>query len=121
MFELISNSYETKKGETVDIEIVRLGGSNESVTVDVVIENGTAFEGIDYVGRSQSITFNENEVSKIISIPIIKYRKEILTNTTFGFQIAECSNLGILGFMTKTVINIIDEEIPYSVLTFINY
>lgn len=61
-----------------------MGGSNENVAVEVVIDDGTAVEGIDYAGHSQNITFSNGENNKNISITALNNGNHELMNKTFG-------------------------------------
>lgn len=113
--------HEFLKGDAANIEIVRIGVSKQSITVEVVIDDGTAVKGIDYVGPSYNITFSNVETSINISISTKWYIKIELSNSTFGTKIAKCTNSGVIRFLSKTVINFIDIEILYSVISYLNY
>lgn len=64
-------------------------------------------------------TWENKSVKKVpVDPPLIKIE---LSNSTFGTKIAKCTNSGVIRFLSKTVINFIDIEILYSVISYLNY
>jgi hypothetical protein len=53
------------------ITVSRVEGATGSVTVDYATSNGTAGAGSDYTATSGTLTFNQGEISKTFTIPIL--------------------------------------------------
>ena len=61
----------TEDAGNVIISVARVDGATGIVTVDYATSNGTASAGSDYTSTSGTLTFNQGETSKTISIPIV--------------------------------------------------
>lgn len=80
---------------TATIEVVRLGVSNGSASVDYATTDGTARAGSDYVAGASTLTFADGESSKSITVSLIddklgegvKTFRVILQNPSAGTQI----------------------------------
>lgn len=83
-----------------------MGGSNESVAVEVVIDDGTAVENIDYV-HSQNIIFSNGENNKNISITTLNNGNYELTNKTFGL-LGRKIKISVL-FMSTLMVKILEK------------
>jgi CSLREA domain-containing protein len=55
---------------TADINLIRVGGSNGSISAQFTTSNGTATAGADYTNASQTVTFLEGEQNKTITVTI---------------------------------------------------
>lgn len=58
-------------GTNAIVVVTRTGGSEGTILVNYNTVDGSAFDVQDYVGTSGVLTFNSNEVVKVISIPIV--------------------------------------------------
>jgi Calx-beta domain len=59
-------------GESTFTFTVYLSAAHEgTVTVDFATQDGTAFDGVDYVGISGTLTFDPTEMSKTITIEVL--------------------------------------------------
>ena len=71
---------------TVNIEVVRSGGSDGDVTVDYVTFQGTADSVDDFTPQSGTLTFVDSDVVETIVIPIIN-DTEVEADEEFGIAI----------------------------------
>ena len=70
---LEASTYQVNEGNgTVDLTVVRTGGSDGIVTVDYSSFDGSAIAGDDYQSQSGTLTFANGETSKTVSIPILE-------------------------------------------------
>jgi hypothetical protein len=60
---------------SVQVEIARKDASRGKVQVDYATSDGTALAGADYMATSGTVTFNDGETSKTISVPILPDNK----------------------------------------------
>jgi hypothetical protein len=56
---------------SVVVAVNRVDGATGTVTVDYATSNGTAAAGSDYTATSGTLTFNQGEISKSFSVPIV--------------------------------------------------
>ena len=61
----------TEDAGSIVVSVARAEGATGTVTVDYSTSNGTASVGSDYTATSGTLTFNQGEISKSFSIPII--------------------------------------------------
>jgi Calx-beta domain-containing protein len=60
----------TEDAGAVTITVARVDGATGVVTVDYATSDGTASAGSDYTATSGTLTFNQGETSKTLTIPI---------------------------------------------------
>lgn len=122
--EFDQSSYTVNEGAgTASINVRRVGGSDGRLTVNYATSNGTATAGSDYTARSGTLTFNDLETSKTITIPITN-DASIEANETINLTLSnagpanieqyirekESSNL--LGTNTTATLQINDNDNP---------
>lgn len=74
VIEFASTQYsanETTGNSTVTITVLRLGDLSGNATVNYTTNNGTAINGLDFIGASGTLTFLTGESSKTIDITIL--------------------------------------------------
>ena len=59
------------------MKITRTGKLVAGQTVDFATGDGTAVDGTNYTGSSQTLTFANKEASKLVTIPILDDGKPI--------------------------------------------
>lgn len=94
---------------SVKISIVRIGGSQGSVTVNYTLTGGTAVAKKDYTPSSGSLTFAGKETSKSISIPIID-NTDKGPDKTLNIVLSGIAGGATLGNPSTAVMTIIDNE-----------
>ncbi|RLJ21373.1 hypothetical protein DJ030_04440 [bacterium endosymbiont of Escarpia laminata] len=98
---------------SVSVTVNRTGGSFGAITVDYATSNGTATSGSDYQAINSTLTFAENEYSKVIAINLLD---DLVYEGSESFSIT-LSNAGggaTLGTTTTASIDITDNEPPPS-------
>lgn len=103
---------------TIDIEVVREGGSSGSVSIDYRLFDGTASFGEDYVhetdvvSRSGKLTFAAG-VSESLRFTInIKDDEQTEGSETVLLVLSNPTNGAVLGTHNMTVLEIVDDEPP---------
>ena len=105
--DLEALSVNEKVNEAI-IPIVRIGGSDGTVSVDYSINNGTANEADDFIAASGTLTFLPEETSKEIVVPIVDDQIPEIDET---FSIAIGNAIGTdLGETRTATITIIDDD-----------
>ena len=74
-------------GNSLVVNVTRIGATNQAVVVDYATANATAFAGADYVAKNGSLTFAAGETNQTITIDIIN-DTEIEPNETFSVSLA---------------------------------
>ncbi|MBL3534000.1 MAG: hypothetical protein JMN27_09220 [gamma proteobacterium endosymbiont of Lamellibrachia anaximandri] len=98
---------------SVNVTVNRTGGSFGAITVDYATSNGTATSGSDYQAINSTLSFAENEYSKVITINLLD---DLVYEGSESFTIT-LSNTGggaTLGTTTTASIDIADNEPPPS-------
>lgn len=65
-----TNYYVPEEGGVAVIDVVRTGGDAEEVTVDFLVVQGTATDGVDFLSTNGTLTFPDGVVVQTISVPI---------------------------------------------------
>jgi CSLREA domain-containing protein len=91
------------------ITITRTGGSAGTATVKIDTSNGTATAGSDYTTVSQTVTFNDGELSKIVNIPITD---DLLNepDETVNLALSNVGGSGQLGTPIAAVLTITNDD-----------
>ena len=90
------------------ITISRSVGIAGTATVLFTTSNGTA-TAADYTSVSQTVTFNQGEVSKTVNVPIID-DSDKEPNETINLTLSNAGGSGQLGFRTTAVLTILDDD-----------
>ena len=69
-FVVDAGQYNENSG-TATITVERLDGARGTVTVDYATSDGTATAGSDYTAESGTLTFNNGDLSKSFTVPIV--------------------------------------------------
>lgn len=107
----IGDAYSREGKSTLEIPVGLSNASDEQVTVDYIVTDGTATTADkDYTpGASVAVVFAPGEISKTISIPI--NNDEILeTNETFFVELKDPTNGTISTTANKATATIINDE-----------
>ncbi|HKU76355.1 MAG TPA: SBBP repeat-containing protein [Pyrinomonadaceae bacterium] len=94
---------------TLPVTVLRTGGSSGSLSVDYATANGTAIAGQDYTSTSGTLTFNDGETSKTISIPITD-DGTTESDETFTVTLRNDANLEVLGAPSTLTITVQDKS-----------
>lgn len=108
--------YTVEEGNTLTIELVRVGGTVGVVTVAYATVSGRARSPDDYVDTIGSIVFAQGQTSAQIFIPIVDdVVSEIVED--FGFELQSATG-GALGNVTRATIFIAASDSPFGVVGF---
>lgn len=77
IFEMKQGEYEVAEGGTVDVEIIRTCGSQGQVTVSYATPSGGAEQGVNYRFLDESVTFEEGETSKTVTLQSFESERTI--------------------------------------------
>ena len=95
------------------ISVVYGGGAPGAVTVDYSTADGTARDGLDYIGRSGTLTFQFGETNKTFTIPILD-NPEPNVDKTVNLSLANPTGGATLGAFNTAVLTIVDNEtVPF--------
>jgi uncharacterized repeat protein (TIGR01451 family)/uncharacterized delta-60 repeat protein len=116
---LLANYDVAEDGGPAQIAVIRSGNTNIAASVGYLLLDGTATNGLDYLGTNGVITFAPGETVQYIPIPIVndllvepgETISLVLTNPSGGAQ------LGGQRAATVTILND-DTEFAFSVLTY---
>jgi parallel beta-helix repeat protein len=95
------------------LQIVRLGGSAGTVSVDWATHDGTAKSPGDYTAASGTLTFADGETSKNITIPVINDSTFEATES-FTVTLSNPTGGATLGSQTTATVTINDDDHPPS-------
>ena len=104
----VSSIRVTEDVGTVNVTVLRKGGSSGTLTVDYTTTDGTATAGQDYHSASGTLTFNEGETSQSFQILIID---DVLTEPaeTFTVSLNNAANPEYVGSPSTLVVTIQDQ------------
>lgn len=99
------------EGAGVPINIYRINGSINTVTINYATANGTATDGQDFIGTSGTLTFPPGVTNAVVFIPIID---DALQEGSEGFSISlsQPGSGAAIGFPSTCAIQIIDNDSP---------
>ncbi|RLJ20394.1 hypothetical protein DJ031_06220 [bacterium endosymbiont of Escarpia laminata] len=98
---------------SVSVTVNRTGGSFGAITVDYATSNGTATSGNDYQAINSTLTFAENEYSKVITINLLD-DSVYEGSESFTITLSNPGGGATLGTTTTASIDIADNEPPPS-------
>jgi len=96
-------------GPEATITLERTGGTAGTVTVDLVVADGTANAPGDYVNVSQTITFLEGETSKTVNLPVVD-DAEVEGSETVGLSLTNATGGATLGATNAATLTITDND-----------
>lgn len=109
-FAQASNIVSETDGSLI-VSVVRTEGSDGEVTVDYVIVEGTAKEGVNYENVEGTLTFAEGETEKSFSINIIDDSMFKGENLTAELKLTNPTGGGELGENSTASLEIVDNEV----------
>ncbi|MET0026512.1 MAG: Calx-beta domain-containing protein [Candidatus Thiodiazotropha sp.] len=107
-FDALSQAVSESRGEAL-LTLVRSGGSQGIVSVDINLVGDTALPGEDFLLRSDQITFLDGETTKQISISLIDDR-DYEANERFQAMIGNPTGGAVIGDPASTSITILDDD-----------
>ena len=114
MFMFSSSGYEVSEaGTNVVVKVLRVGGATGPASVRLVTADGSARAGRDYVATNVSLTFNEAENFKPVSIRVLD-NLVVDGDRTFTVNLSSPSSAAI-GSPSNAVVTILDND---SVISF---
>jgi len=94
---------------TLVLTVGRTGVIDTLVTLPFNTVNGSALSGVDYMGDTNTLTFDTNVASQTISIPVLNDRLEEGTET-FTVVLGTPGGEASLGTNTTTVVTVLDND-----------
>ncbi|HVK10038.1 MAG TPA: choice-of-anchor M domain-containing protein [Gemmataceae bacterium] len=122
--EFDAASYElAENGGSATLTVRRLGGSDGRITVDYATADGTATGGTDYTATSGTLTFEDGETSKTITVPVINDSVDepdetvlvTLTNpgpASIADYVADVEGSSLLGSQATATLTIRNDDAP---------
>lgn len=112
-FEFVSANYQaTEDGVNGLITIRRIGGTTGTNTVVFSTTDGTAVDGVNYVGSTNTVVFPDGEVLETVAVPVI--RDGISTPTlTVNLSLSDASGYGDQTNAVLEILNV-DSSINFS-------
>ncbi|KAK8898520.1 hypothetical protein M9Y10_000811 [Tritrichomonas musculus] len=108
MFEIASSEYSVNEGQTVTVEVRRVGGYNKKATVTFQTAPGTAVHGKNYEDVTKTLVFEAGDSEpQFIDVKTI-YHQEPTGDLNFYAEIVDPTDGAITGFNHSSVVNIID-------------
>ncbi len=95
--------------KSVTVGIVRTGGNQGTVSVNYAFTGGTAVIGKDYIPLSGTLTFENKETSKKITLEI-KDDSVSDGNRTVEMRLSNPTNGAVLGNPSLSILTIVDNE-----------
>ena len=102
------------------VTINRTGGSDGAISTQILLTNGTATAGSDYVATPITVNFANGETSKTVTIPIIN--DTVLENTeTINLTLANATGGATIDNAQKNaIVNILDDDFKPTLTVNIN-
>ena len=100
-----------EKDRAVSVIILRAGNTTNTATVRYGAKDITAISGTHYLGVSGTLTFGPDEISKVLSIPILDDENNDADNA-FKLRLSYPSDNAILGPTDESIITITDIHAP---------
>lgn len=96
-FEFTAAQYQVNKSAgSAPITIYRTGGTEGSLSVGFVTQDGTAAQGVDYIGISSNLLFLPGQVFQTVTVPLIDSRA-ITPNVALSLLLTNVASPGSLG------------------------
>jgi CSLREA domain-containing protein len=98
-----------ENGAAAVVVVTRTGSTSGTVTVNFATADGSATAGTDYTAQSGTLTFNDGEVSKTLSIPI---QEDGSAEGDENFRILLTNPTGLsLGSVHEALVTIADNDV----------
>lgn len=110
------STYSVIEGSTLNISLVRMGGSLGVITVNYATVNGRAVSPDDYSSASGSLVFTQGQTAAEIFVPTVDDDEPEIVED-FGFGLLGVSG-GSLGNITRATIFIAASDSPFGVVGF---
>lgn len=94
---------------TARIPVSRINGCDGHVSVKWKTSDITAKEGVDYKGQEGVLTFDNQEISRTIDIPLFESKKKE-RDECFAIELGECDGGAELGKIKKTIVSIVNDD-----------
>jgi uncharacterized delta-60 repeat protein len=114
---LSTNYYSANSSaRAISFVVTRAVGSKSTLTVQYATTNGTALNGEDYVGSTNTLTWNNGDVSpRIVTIPLVTNSIVGAPDKQFGVYLFNPTTNGVsapavLGTVTSAILNIVDDN-----------
>jgi uncharacterized repeat protein (TIGR01451 family)/uncharacterized delta-60 repeat protein len=98
-----------ENGGPAYINVVRLGGSAEAISVNFATSDATAIHGVDYTPTNGTLNFGPGEVSKTFTVPIIDNNHQDLPRFV-ALTLSNATPPSALGTPSTAILNIQDDE-----------
>jgi hypothetical protein len=113
--KLSSATYSANESNaSLAVIVSRVGGSNGTITVNYTTSDGTATAGQDYTATSGTLTFNNGESGKLITIPLIGDAADE-SDETFNIALSNPTGGATLLNPSSAVATITDNDDPLQV------
>jgi len=106
-------------GGVATVTVLRKAGAFGEVTVNYTTVDGTAGAPGDYTAKSGTLTFDVDETSKSVTIPIINDTDDE-ADETFTVALSTPGGGATLGTLVTTTITIVDNDEPPSIFPGVN-
>jgi len=114
----LSTNYYTANlsAKSISFVVNRVVGSKGTLTVQYATTNGTAVNGVDYIGATNTLTWVSGDVSpRIVTIPLVTNSLVGTSDKQFGVNLFNPTWNGtnsplVLGAVTSAVLNIVDDN-----------
>jgi alpha-L-fucosidase len=113
MIEFGSTSYSVEAGESIELEVKRVGGSEAAVSVVFQTVPGTAVHGVDFDDLRVKLYFAQGEVVKKVSVRTFKSKSR--PNLVFYGQLVSASGGAVVGFNQTSRIAIKNDKSMLSI------
>ena len=109
-FEFSRPFYTVVENEVVAVlEVVRRGGTFGAAAVQAMTADGTAVEGVDYAGQTNTFVFPQGEVVQTLGIPLVDDRAIEEPETVYAFLDNATGGAGI-GVIPAAVVTILSDD-----------
>ncbi|WP_168204113.1 Calx-beta domain-containing protein [Aliikangiella coralliicola] len=109
-FEFAADQVNENDGD-ISLKVVRDGGSYGEVSVSLVTQDDSATATNDYVASSQTLTFADGEIEKVITISLVN-DNVYESDESFSVVLSNVTGGATLGTSTATVTILDDEPVP---------
>lgn len=108
---LSANTYSvTEDGGSASVVVTRSGGADGAVSATIATSSGSATSGSDFTAVNQTVTFNNGETSKTISIPIAT-DAIVESNETFTVALSNAQGGASIGSPSSATVTITDATV----------
>lgn len=120
ILEMSQESYSVNKGNSVVIEVVRVGGSKGDIGCTFFTSDLNGVDGVHYSGIRESINMIEGETSKHVTVDTISYSSDIKIDYNFKCELESSGPLSTVGFVNSTTVVVVDVFVAPEGLDFIS-